>query len=134
MMHAAENINLAIGQNENIYCHSEINGTCEFTNPNWYLAVYKYRSRNYANITKLDSGKCTMTFTHLMIDYYDWNQTTGWKNYEPGIAAQTEFSLLNKYGLSRNYTNYDKLTYSVIWNTNQRVGTGALVSGPGLEK
>lgn len=134
MMHAAENINLAIGQNENIYCHSEINGTCEFTNPNWYLAVYKYRSRNYANITKLDSGKYKMTFTHLMIDYYDWNQTTGWKNYEPGIAAQTEFSLLNKYGLSRNYTNYDKLTYSITWNTNQRVGTGALVSGPGLEK
>lgn len=72
------NINLAIGQNENIYCHSEINGTCEFTNSNWYLAVYKYRSRNY--------------------------------------------------------TNYDKLTYSITWNTNQWIDTGAVVSGPGLEK
>lgn len=134
MMEAVENMDFAIGQTANIYCHNEINGDCNYLNPNWFLGVNNYRTRNYANVTKLDTGKYKMTFTHLMIDYYDWEKTTGWKNYIPLIGSQTEFAYLNEYGLSRNYTNYDKLTYSVQWNTGLRVGTGASISGPGMEK
>lgn len=55
-------------------------------------------------------------------------------NYVPTITAQTEFSKMNEYGLARNYTNYDILTYTVTWNQGQRVNLGASVSGPGFDK
>lgn len=132
MMEAAENMILDNNGSETIYCYTEKNGKCPSTNLNWFCAVYNYRTRNTATVNK-KGDSYTMTFKHTMVDYYDWEETKGLLNWDPYIGAQTEFSKLNKYGLARNYTNYDINYYSVTWNKGQRVNSGAIVDGPGLD-
>ncbi len=132
MIEATENIIVKDTDKQPIYCYTEINDRCPAPNLNWFMAVYNYRTRGSAIVSK-EGNSYTMNFKYMMIDYYDWEETEGIKNWDPYIGAQTEFSKLNKYGLSRNYTNYDILNYTVAWEQGQRVGNGAIVSGPGLK-
>lgn len=132
MIEAAENMIIDDTTNKPIYCYTEINGQCPATNLDWFCAIYNYRTRNNAVVSK-SGNSYSMSFKHIMIDYYDWEATEGILNWDPYIGAQTEFSKLNKYGLSRNYTNYDILNYTVTWTKGQKVGSGANVSGPGLK-
>ncbi len=131
MIEAAENIIVKNTDKQPIYCYTEINGQCPAPNLDWFMAVYNYRTRGSAVVSK-EGDSYTMTFKYIMIDYYDWEEAEETKNWNPYIGAQTEFSKLNKYGLSRNYTNYDILNYTVTWKQGQRVGNGANVTGPGL--
>ena len=131
MIEAAENIIIKNTDKQPIYCYTEINGKCPAPNLDWFMAVYNYRTRGSAVVSK-EGDSYTMNFKYIMIDYYDWEATDGILNWNPYIGAQTEFSKLNKYGLSRNYTNYDVLNYTVTWTQGQRIGNGANVNGPGL--
>lgn len=132
LIRATENmlVNNTSGTYE-IKCLNEITGITGNVNINWYGSVYHYRTQNTAIVT-VDGNNYTMKLQHNMLDYYDYQNYEGIYEVLPGFAYLDYLHMLNEWGMARNYTCYDELTYTISWERGQTINNGATIQGPGL--
>lgn len=96
-----------------------------------YSVLYHYRTQNTAKVT-VDGNRYTMELQHNMLDYYDYQNYEGIYEILPGFAYLDYLHMLNEWGMARNYTSYDELTYTISWERGQSMSNGAVIQGPGL--
>ena len=122
------------GSPVHIQCIKEYTGsTGALQSLDWYLAINNYRVRVSATISRDYDGNYRANMLYYVEDYYDYQSFEGKViDATPFAGMQTNLHNLNKYGLSRNYTNYADMHYTITWSTGERINSGAEITGPGL--
>lgn len=100
--------------------HSEHNPT----DRGWKYSVGTYSTKVKCTVTRSGSAY-TATIEYYLYDVYDWDRSLTSMDNLP--VSPRDMWELQYGGLAKGYYSNGSESYSVSWNSGQRIGSGAVV-------